>query len=189
MHNNVGYNIPITLLKMEYKEKVKYLDLVLKKIDNAERFVIYNILSKNTILSHKEKCEIELDLISFGNIEKYDLFELLNPKNTSTRWLKLTKKGEELKDFKKGFEKFKNKSKKTPLSNFEKLSIIGFIITFSYGFYQNRLSNSLGNQQVDYKNKIDSLNTFVLKLNYRIDSLNFEFSKHYKTELLEKEIK
>ena len=39
--------------------------------------------------------------------------------------MKLTPKGDKLKAFKKGFVKFENKSSKTPLSKFEKISFNG----------------------------------------------------------------
>jgi hypothetical protein len=35
---------------MEYKEKVKYLDLITENIENTEMFVIDSILSKHTNL-------------------------------------------------------------------------------------------------------------------------------------------
>ena len=147
---------------MEYKEKVKYLNLVVKNIEKTERFDIDSILSKKTTLSNNEIEDIELDLISFGNIEKYDLFELLNPENTSTRWLKLTKKGEKLKAYKKGFEKFEKSLTKTPLTLNQKIhlpiTIISLLGTFAFSYLT-----------FDYKGKNDDL---ITEKNILKDSIN-----------------
>lgn len=170
---------------MEYKEKVKHLDFVIKNIENAEMFDINNILYKNPDLSETYE-SVGNNVKSFGI--KQGLFSVIVASKGSS-WHKLTPKGEKLKSFNKGFEKFEKMSEKKPLTKFEKLSIIGFIITFSYGFYQNNLSNSIENQQAEFQNEIDSLKNEIRNLNSHIDSLNFNFSKYYKTELLNKEIK
>jgi hypothetical protein len=113
---------------MEYKEKVKYLDIVIENIENTDMFYISDILYKQNNLSYNEIEDIELDLISFGAKDKLNLFTLLKPK--TNRCLKLTEKGEKLKLFKKGFEKFENKLKPKKHNLY---LIIPIILTFLFG--------------------------------------------------------
>jgi hypothetical protein len=154
---------------MEYKEKIKYLDLVFENIDNSEMFTIYSILSNKTDLQRKKLLDIELSLISFG--EKNDLFELLNTKNTSTRWLKLTQKGEKLKLFKKGFIKFEKKNEPKKYSVYK---IASFILTFVLGcstFYFARANYDLRLQESkvpSLKLKVDSLKNELNHLNKKL---------------------
>jgi hypothetical protein len=84
---------------MEYKEKVKYLDIVIKGIKNTDMFDIYTVLTKEVEIESNLASEYCEYLKSFGIKNK--LFEL------NSSFLKLTPKGDELKLFKKGFEKFK----------------------------------------------------------------------------------
>jgi hypothetical protein len=143
---------------MEYNEKVKYLDIVILNIEKTEMFSINDILSKKTNLSNTDKNNIELDLISFGGANKYGLFELLNPKNTNTRWLKLTEKGEELKVFKKGFEKFLKKENKKPWYNENWIGYLIAFIVFLFTVYQHFENRTLSNQVYVVNKKNDSLN-------------------------------
>lgn len=77
-----------------------------------------------------------------------------------------------------GFDNiFKKQNKKPELSLFEKLSILGFIITFFYGFYQNEKSNTLENQYEKYRFELDSLKFEFKSLNEKTDSLVFELKK------------
>ncbi|MGK0412481.1 MAG: hypothetical protein ACJA1B_000678 [Polaribacter sp.] len=93
---------------MEYKEKIRLLDLVFKNIENTERFDIVEILTSKTDFNEKESKDFQSFLKPFEI--RNDLFEILTNTKVSTL-LKLTLKGEELKNFKKGFLKFENKDK------------------------------------------------------------------------------
>ncbi|WP_166388005.1 hypothetical protein [Polaribacter sp. 11A2H] len=137
---------------MEYKEKVENIDFIFEKIENSEMFSIENIFFDSNI----EYDDIS-DIISFG--EKYDLFE------KTGEWFMLTPKGEKLKEFKKGFEKFENKNKPKKYSPYK---ISSFILTLVLGcstFYFARANYLLKVQE----SKIPSL---ILK----VDSLKVELN-------------
>jgi hypothetical protein len=162
---------------MEYKEKVKYLDIVIKNIEKTEMFDIDSILSNKTNLSNNEIENIELDLISFGNSKKHNLFELINPENTSTRWLKLTTKGEKLKQFKKGFVKFEKSLTKKPLTLYQKIYLPILIISVLGNFLFSYLAidyNSKNNTLIEEKSNLkDTINKLKLKIeSYKVSSLN-----------------
>lgn len=67
------------------------------------------------------------------------------------------------------------KFKKPFLTVFEIISIIGFIITFSYGFYQNEKSNSLSNQNESFRIELDSVKNGYQKLKSEYLYLKNEF--------------
>jgi hypothetical protein len=160
---------------MEYKEKVKYLDIVIANIQNTEMFTISEFFGNKINLKDKQSRDVELDLINFG--KKYDLFKLSNPSNTSARWLELTPKGEKLKDFKKGFVKFEKSLTKTPLTSYQKINlpftIISLIgaLTFSYLTFDYKGKNkSLNKDNIILK---DSINKLKSKIElYKVSSLN-----------------
>lgn len=174
---------------MTEKETIKYLDLLFEKIEDFNTFSIQNIFFKEFKPNEKDKSEVEDFFDKVNSVKLFGTNNDLFIKFNDNGWYSLTEKGKEFKKSNLSFNKFEKKSAKKPLSKFEKLSVLGFIITFCYGIYQNRLSNNLGNQVVEFEVELDSLRNEVLKLNYRIDSLTYEFSKHYKSELLKKQIK
>lgn len=160
---------------MNKETKIKYLDFVISKIEDTDMFGIYSILSENKEIKESELPKAAWNVEKFA--ETYDLIE-----KYESGFFKLSKKGNELKDFKKGFVKFEKKAEKPPLSLFEILSILGFLITFSYALYQNNQSNTLGNQQTEFQIELDSLKTEFLLLNYEIDSLKHQLNINYKSE-------
>ena len=168
---------------MEYNEKIKYLDIVIKNIENTEMFVIENILSKETKLSFDEINEIELDLISFGSKDKSNLYELLNPENKSTRWLKLTEEGEKLKSSEKGFEKYKKNLEKTPMTKFEKWSLLLIILTIIINLIQWNYSSTLKSDLESCTSELDSLKTELYsKENIKIENNGKTLNKSLETK-------
>jgi hypothetical protein len=74
-------------------------------------------------------------------------------------------------------ELFKKQNRKPKLSLFELLSILGFTVTFFYGFYQNEKSKTLENKSYKYLLELDSLKVKFQSLNIKTDSLVYELKK------------
>jgi hypothetical protein len=158
---------------MEYKEKVKYLDIVVSNIENTEMFDIEDILYKLPESSDTFR-EVAYVIKSFGI--KNELFsEIIATKGSS--WYKLTLKGEKLKSFKKGFEKFEKSLKKTPLTLYQKIhlsitvfSLIG-TLAFSYLTLDYKKQNKILN--TEKTNLKDTINKLKSKIElYKVSSLN-----------------
>ncbi|MDD7913795.1 hypothetical protein [Polaribacter ponticola] len=157
---------------MEYKDKVKYLDIVIKNIENTEMFDVDNILYKLPELKETYK-DISYSIRSFG--VKNNLFsKIIATKGSS--WYKLTTKGENLKEFKKGFIKFEKSLTKIPLTLYQKIhlpiTIISLLgtLTFSYFTFDYKgKNNNLINEKIILK---DSINKLKLKIElYKVLSL------------------
>lgn len=148
---------------MEYKEKVKYLDFLIENIENAEMFDIYTVFYKNTKLEHSEINSIVFNLESFGY--KSNLFEKMGDNK------RLTPKGEKLKSFKKGFEKFEKSLTKTPLTLYQKIhlpiTIISLLGTFTFSYLT-----------LNYKGKNDTLIKREIILKDSISKLKSKIELH-----------
>lgn len=153
--------------KIHEKEKlIKFLDLVIRDIENVEYFNIKEDINKYRDIDDHEKEYLPYSIESIG--KTYNLFE--DTLNTSG-WLKLTTKGIELKEYGKGFNKFESRLKRR-LSTFEKVSVFFLIIGFVFGIYQFEKNQSLENHVSTLENRLN-------KSNLKIDSLTSQ-SLHQK---------
>jgi hypothetical protein len=173
--------------KIYEKEKVvKFLDLIIRDVENVECFNIKEDINKYRDIDDHEKAYLPHSIESLG--KTYEIFE-----NTlkSEEWFKLTAKGIDLKEYDKGLNKFERKLKRK-FSPFEKISVLFFVIGFLLGGYQNHLNNSLENrvsnlenQRLNYSIEIDFLKTELQlqkshydKLSRQYDSLSVEFIRY-----------
>ena len=140
---------------MEYKDKVKYLDLVFNNIENTDMFTIENILHKTTDLENREISDIGYNLRLFG--KKYILFNLLSS-NKVDIFLQLTPKGERLKSFKKGFEKFEESLDLKNNLEIENLNLQNESIEYS---------KTIRNQEQRIRNLDESLKTYEFIKKYK----------------------
>lgn len=155
---------------MKNNNTIKCLDILIKNIDNTENFDIEIILSNSIKLDNNE---VIFNVFSFG--EKHNLFEkaVKGDKGTS---MKLTPKGERLKEFKKGFVKFENKSTNTPLTLYQKiyLPILIFSVLFSVvlgllNYLSNKKIDSLTEKYNLLESEFGHYKDSVNKLNKKID--------------------
>ena len=143
---------------MEYKEKVKYLDFVIKNIEDSDMFDIENILYKLPELN-KTYSDVGYNVKSFG-VKNKIFSEIIATKGAS--WHKLTQKGELLKEYKKGLIKFEKSLTKTPLTLYQKIHLPITILSFSCSLIFSYLT-------FDYKGKNENLINDKVSL---IDSIN-----------------
>lgn len=142
---------------------IKYFDILINDIKDVDLFSVNNILLDNNRIEANTEAEKEYfrklvdKLKMFGKHNEY--LETLNGDRNS--FFKLTKKGVQLKEFKKGHIKFDRSLKKQKLTLFEKISIFFVIISGGFSLWQQISKDELKN---DYKN-----------LNFQYDSLKIQF--------------
>ncbi|WP_445749976.1 hypothetical protein [Polaribacter sp.] len=141
---------------MEHKEKVKYLDLVFKNIENTDKFTIENILHEKLSLSDNNIDDIGYNLRLFG--KKHELFTVLSS-NKCDIFLQLTPKGEKLKAFEKGFEKFEESLDEKNTLEVENLKLQNEAIEYS---------KTIRNQEERIRNLDESLKIYDFVKKYWI---------------------
>lgn len=97
--------------KMSSKEAFKYLDLLIKNIEDTDLFSIHNILKKSQNLSKKNADEFSkliTDVKSIG--KKEGLFSSLTKDND---YFELTERGKKLKGSYKSFQRFQKSENKS----------------------------------------------------------------------------
>ena len=156
---------------MEKYDKIKYLDFVFERIENVDMFDIYNILSKHKDLERDDLQRSEWNVRQFALT--YDLIE----KNGTGSYFKLTPKGNELKDFKKGFRKFLKKENKKPWYNENWIGYALAFMVFSFTVYQHFEKKSLTNQVFSLKKERDSLRTQEALHKSSLYDLNLKLEK------------
>jgi hypothetical protein len=172
---------------MTEKEKRTHIDLI---FENITDFKLVNIsehlleeIDTKTVIGSELFTAKQTEIKTFGI--NHSLFKPIS----SGEWFELTPKGEELKLSKLTYSKFLKSKKKPILTNFEYLSVIAFILTFSYGYYQNDKSNQLKNQQTDFGNVLDSLKSEVYQLKMNVDSLSVQLYRKIESEQPKKLLK
>lgn len=172
---------------MTEKEKRTHIDLIFENITDFKLVDISGHLLKE--IDTKTAIGSELFTAKQTEIKTFGINHSLFKPISSGEWFELTPKGEELKLSKLTYSKFLNSKKKPILTNFEYLSVIAFILTFSYGYYQNNKSNQLKNQQTDFSNVIDSLKSKVYQLKMNVDTLSFQRYRKIEMEQTKKLLK
>lgn len=137
---------------MNKEEKIKYLDIIISNIEDVDLFIPYNILSKKTKIEEPELGNIEHSVRQFALT--YELFE----KNGTGSYFRLTPKGNDLKDSKKGFIKFLKMGNKKPWYNENWVGYLIAFIVFLFTVYQHFENRTLSNQVYILNKKNDSLN-------------------------------
>ena len=163
---------------MSDKEIIKYIDLIIKDIDNFSCFSVDNIIRKHLDNEQKKDKKTYSNLIEkivlFG--ENNDLFVTKNTLGES----ELTERGKRLKLSKKTFKKFQ---KSENISKRYNKPWIGYLITaiaIVINFYQGSDNRSL-TREVDLLNKkSDSLNDLILTYKDSVSELN---QQNYKLKL------
>lgn len=167
-------------MQIDDKVIIKYFDILINDIKDKDFFSVNNTLIDNNRVNINTKSEKEYffklvdKLKKFG--ERYEYLETLNAKTNS--FFKLTNKGLQLKEFKKGHLKFDKSLKKQKLTLFEKLSICFIIISGGFALWQQFAKDELKN---DYKNlkfqydslkvQLDSCKSVSHLYKYRLDSI------------------
>ena len=142
---------------MNDKDIIKYFDFVIKNLDDIFGFSINNILFdflKPESEEEKEQFFIIVDKVKyFGKKNKY--FEGFGKNDGG--WYKLTDMGIELKDFKKGHQKFVRKSTVKPL-DWYKIAAIGLTLIFGcLNIYQKYDYNQLKGRFNTLKTEYESI--------------------------------
>ena len=142
---------------MSEKEAFKYIDLVIKDIENFEAFSVKNII--HDYLKPNSKSEKDS---FFKIVEKVKLFgsnnDLFVPISTEG-WCKLTEKGKRLK---LSGKKFKNFKKSDSDSHWYNQNWVGYsiaLIALLFNIYQNFQYNAMKKEYNIMNTKYDSLKT------------------------------
>ena len=163
---------------MNEKQILKYYDLVIKNIDDVFAFSINNILFEYlNPKSQKEKeqfFKIVDEVKYFGEKNKY--FEQFGKNDGG--WYKLTERGIELKDSKKGHLKFEKSSNKKPLDWYKISAIVLTIILGVLNLYQKYDYNNLKTEFNSLKTTNENLENNILLKN----SVNKVFSNPNKKD-------
>lgn len=145
------------ILKMSEKEKIKYLDLIIKNIENFEAFsvknIIYDYLKPNSQSEKESFFKIVEEIKLFG--KNNDLFVSISTES----WCKLTEKGKRLKLSGKSFKNFKKSDSNSEWYN---KNWVGFSIAFLallFNIYQNSQNVTLKREYNQINTKYDSLKT------------------------------
>lgn len=162
---------------MSIKEKttIKYFDIVINELNDPLGFSINNILIDNEHLKIDTSEQRDLFFEIIESIEKFGLTYRLFKKIGENGWYELTDKGIELKDFKKGYEKFIKKSKSQPLTKYQIIYLTFFICFGLFGVYKvfqptvsvsefNKLKTDFDSLKTDFEsyNKLNSKSTSEL---------------------------
>jgi hypothetical protein len=154
---------------MNDKDTIKYIDLIIKDIDDFDFFGIDNIVLKHLTPDEKNKKEYYSKLIEkivlFG--QNNDLFVLRN-KNGG---FKLTEKGKRLKLSNKTFNNFQRSENKTEWYNKNWVGYLIAFIVFLFTVYQHfdnrslkRDYNTLDTQYDSLKSQFDSYKDSISEL-------------------------
>lgn len=140
---------------MTNKETIKYIDLIIKDIDDFDCFSVNNIVFEYLKPESKEGKEQ-----FFVIIDKIKLFgknnDIFVPR-TKDGWCKLTDKGKRLKLSKKSFKRFEKSENKTEWYN---KNWVGYLIAFIlllFTVYQHFDNRSLKQDFDSLSKKYDSL--------------------------------
>ena len=135
---------------MDQREIIKYIDLIIKKIEDFDSFSVNNIVFDHLKPESQEEKDSFFELID--EIKRFGKNNDLFVARTKDGWCKLTDKGKKLKLSKKSFKSFNKSEEKRKWYN---ESWIGYLIAFialSFSVYQYLNNRSL-------KDKFDALNS------------------------------
>jgi hypothetical protein len=156
--------------KIYEKEKVtKFIDWLIEDIENVEYFNIKDFINKYKDISDHEKGYLPYSIASLG--KTYGLFE--NTLN-SDEWFKLTEKGLTLKESGKSL----NEYIKSLLPKWYNSNWVGYVIAFitlTFAVYQGVQNHSLEKDISSSKLSIDSLSNEALSHKKKLDSLNVQY--------------
>ena len=165
---------------MNDKEIIKYIDLIIKDIDDFDCFSIDNIVRKHLKPEEKIRKEQYSNLIEkidlFG--KNNDLFVRINKDGT----FRLTEKGKKLKLSNKSFKNFDKSENKTEWYNKNWVGYLIAFIVFLFTVYQHFDNRSL-------KHDYDALNTQYDSLKYQFHSYKDSISELKPTNLKESQLK
>lgn len=160
-------------MQIDEKEIIKYFDILINDIKDVDVFSVNNTLLDNNRISANAETEKEYFLKLVDKLKKigkrYEYFETLNGDRNSL--FKLTKKGVQLKEFKKGHLKFEKSLQKSKMTFFEKLSVLFIIISGCFALWQQYSKDEL---KSDYKiliHQYDSLKVVSDSYKSRLDSI------------------
>lgn len=154
---------------MNDKEIIKYIDLIIKDIDDFDFFSIDNIVRNHLKPEERNKKEYYSKLIEkivlFG--KNHDLFVLKN----KSGWFSLTEKGKRLKLSYKSFKNFNTSENKTEWYNKNWVGYLIAFIVFLFTVYQHFDNRSLkrdysilGTQYDSLKSQFDSYKDSISEL-------------------------
>lgn len=163
--------------KMSISEKttIKYFDIVISELNDPLGFNINNILIENEHLKIDNSEQQALFFEIIESIEKFGLKYRLFEKIGENGWYELTDKGIELKDFKKGYEKFIKKSKSQPLTKYQIIYLTFFICFGLFGVFKvfqptvsisefNKLKADFDSLKTDFDSNDKSNSKSILEL-------------------------
>jgi hypothetical protein len=162
-------------MQIDDKLIIKYFDILINDIDDNDLFSVNNTLIDNNRINTNTESEkayffkLVDKLKKFG--ERYEYLETLNTETNS--FFKLTNKGIQLKEFKKGHIKFDKSLKKQKLTLFEKLSVCFIIISAGFALWQQCSKDELKNDYKSLKNQYDSLKAVSDSYKSGLDSFLF----------------
>lgn len=161
---------------MDDKGIIKYIDLIIKDIDNFSCFSVDNIIRKHLDNEQKKDKRIYSNLIEkivlFG--DNNDLFVTKNTLGES----ELTERGKRLKLSNKSFINFKKSLKSKPLDLYQKIYLTFFICFGLLGLYKTFFPSVSKSDFQNLKTDFDSLNT-------RFDSIVKSTSKPTLEQLID----
>ncbi|GAK94903.1 hypothetical protein JCM19298_1733 [Nonlabens ulvanivorans] len=188
-------------MKIDEKSIITYFDIIIKELEDVSFFSVNNIIIDNKHLRIDTKEEKEYIFELTDKIKTFGISRGYFQKNGENGWLKLTEKGIELKDSKKGFLKSLNDSKTKPESTFDKIvfffknnRIIAILIFIIFILFLGskvlnefskakenieKLNGSFDKNQIEsgYKNEIP-LDTIKLSSPIVVDSLELPYLKN-----------
>ncbi|MEP2278838.1 hypothetical protein [Maribacter sp.] len=129
-------------MNINEKTIVKYFDIIIIELDDASFFSVNNILSDNKHLKIDSKEEKDFLFILSDKVKSFGITRGYFSENGDNGWLKLTEKGIDLKESKKGLLKFKKSLK--PKTDYVKWVGVGIAgLSLIWNIYQGITNNKL----------------------------------------------
>lgn len=146
-------------MKIDEKTTIKYFDIIIKELDDISFFSVNNILINKEYLKVETTDEKELFSDITKSVKTFGLYRDFFDKKGENGWLKLTDKGIDLKDSKKGYLEYVKSIKKTPLTLYQKIYLTFFICFGLFGVYKVVQPTVSVSEFDKLKNDFDSLKT------------------------------
>ncbi|MBS4028375.1 MAG: hypothetical protein KGZ58_07035 [Ignavibacteriales bacterium] len=171
-------------MQIDNNEVIKYFDLFINDIVDINVFSIKNTLIDNNRINPTTETEREYFFKLVDNIKHFAFrYKYIDTLSTHTvDWFRLTEKGVQLKEFKKGHLKFVKSLNKSKMTLFEKISVVALIISGCFAFWQQYSKDELKNDYKNLTHQYDSLKVLSDPYKLQLDSCK-SVSHFYKSRL------
>jgi len=143
-------------MSINEKTTIQYFDIIIKELDDASFFSVNNILIDNKHLKTDSQEERDYLLMLSDKVKSFGISRGYFSKNGDNGWLKLTEKGIDLKESKKGLLKFK-KSLKPKTDYIKWVGVVIAGLSLIWNIYQGITNNKLRDDNRILGDEIEAL--------------------------------